>query len=391
MGFGVIVRATRRQTRRQGGYLNSWLVAAIFLALSTENIAYQDAISLISQEIDPGDRWQVRLTVGSPGAAAVPVGSQVEATVAPRTAALVGPIVAKTGQKIAVPQIDPLTTGSVSRQSAANDGINRAKKGDLLIRQPAPHNGFYAGLVQTVALFGPAEVNPRGPRMAFVLPPPPKTALTRAETDDSSQEPSEITAGGDDPVKPVALAYAAPDDSSTATDAPFNAVIARPGTVVLDPNVKSTHAWVNKAIPKSAHSRKEMKCLADAIYFEARGEPELGQIAVAQVVLNRLKNPAYPDTICGVVYQNKHRRNRCQFSFACDGIRERITDKGSWATAQAIAKRVMDDDKTLYIKDVGPSTHYHATYVRPRWARYMTKKEKIGRHIFYQTYKGGWS
>lgn len=394
MGFGVILRATRRQTRRQGGYLNSWLVAAVFLALSTENIAYQDAISLISQEIDPGDRWQARLTVGSPGAAAVPTGGQAEATVAPRTAALVRPIIANTGQKIVLAQIAPLKT-DVTRPATASDGINRAKKGDLLIRQPAPHNGFYAGVVQTVALFGPAEVDPKGPRMAFILPPQPKAALTRAEAEDPSHEASGVAASGNESVKPlvdpVVLAYAAPDDNSMASDAPFNAVIAKPGTVVLDPNVKSTHAWVNNAIPKSAHSRKEMKCLADAIYFEARGEPELGQIAVAQVVLNRLKNPAYPNTICDVVYQNKNRRNRCQFSFACDGIRERITDKASWATAQAIAKRVMENDKTLYIKDVGPSTHYHATYVRPRWARYMTKKDKIGRHIFYQTYKGGWS
>ena len=135
----------------------------------------------------------------------------------------------------------------------------------------------------------------------------------------------------------------------------------------------------------------EQRCLAEAVYFEARGEPAEGQAAVAQVVLNRVKSGLYPSSICGVVYQNKSKRNRCQFSFACDGIRERITNKAAWAEAQALAKRVMDDDKTLYIKDVGASTHYHATYVRPRWARHMTKKQKIGRHIFYQTYKGGWS
>ena len=104
-----------------------------------------------------------------------------------------------------------------------------------------------------------------------------------------------------------------------------------------------------------------------------------------------MKNPAYPNTICGVVYQNKNKRHRCQFSFACDGIRDRITDPRSWATAQALANRVVADPNAAFLSDVGTSTHYHATYVRPRWARHMAKTEKIGRHIFYRTYGGGWS
>lgn len=391
----MIVRATRRQRQRQGTYLNRWIVTAIFLCLSTQKIGYQDALSLIAEEIAPGDRWQVRLTVGSadseigtPSASKATIGaSTASARTPPRTATMPGSTLDQPGRTNTLAPVNPRTTGSIAIASAA---VNRANKSDLLIRQPAPRNGFYAGLLHTITLFGPAEVDPKGPRMAFVLPPPPNAALTKAEVDASTKDVKGPEASADESAKPVALAYAAPDDKS-ASDAPFNAVIAKPGTVVLDPNVKATHAWVNNAIPKSAHSRAQMKCLADAIYFEARGEPELGQIAVAQVVLNRLKNPAYPDTICGVVYQNKNRRNRCQFSFACDGIRERITDKGAWAKAQDLAKRVMDDEKTLYIEDVGPATHYHATYVRPRWARHMTKKEKIGHHIFYQTYNGGWS
>ena len=141
----------------------------------------------------------------------------------------------------------------------------------------------------------------------------------------------------------------------------------------------------------SADSASELKCLATAIYFEARGEPEAGQIAVAQVVLNRLKNPAYPNTICGVVFQNKSKRNRCQFSFACDGRPERITDMGSWKKAQDVAKRMVEDQADTFIAEVGSATHYHATYVRPRWARRMTQTDKIGRHIFYNTRNGGWS
>src|SRR5690606_8221614 len=109
-----------------------------------------------------------------------------------------------------------------------------------------------------------------------------------------------------------------------------------------------------------------------------------------QVVINRLKNPAYPATVCGVVYQNKHMRNRCQFSFACDGIPERISDKKSWATAQALARDVLHDEAE-WLEDVGSATHYHANYVKPRWARHMKRMNKIGLHIFYKTYGGGWS
>jgi spore germination cell wall hydrolase CwlJ-like protein len=391
--FGVIVRATIRQKRRRRSHLSRWLIAAVFLALSTQKIAYQDALSLISQEIAPGDRWQVRLIVGPSDLGTTIAGSAPESAKASlQLAALAGPIITEAGRIITVSRIDPVATGSIARQVAAiGDAINRGNKGDLLIRREAPPNGFYAGLVHTVALFAPAVLKAGNPRMAFVLPTQPKNAVTQAEAEENNAKNPKAAAVEPEPApKPVALAYAAPDDEA-ASDAPFNAVIAKRGTIVLDPSVKATHAWVNNAIPKSAHSRRELKCLADAIYFEARGEPELGRIAVAQVVLNRLKNPAYPKTICGVVYQNKNKRNRCQFSFACDGIRERITDKGAWAEAQALAERVMEDDKTLYIKDVGASTHYHASYVRPRWARHMAKKQKIGRHIFYQTYKGGWS
>jgi spore germination cell wall hydrolase CwlJ-like protein len=185
---------------------------------------------------------------------------------------------------------------------------------------------------------------------------------------------------------PTLLAYA-PADDAPSEEAPFEAVMGKRlnGVTLLDPNIDVNHAWLNSAIPASARSATELKCLATAIYFEARGESEKGQIAVAQVVLNRLKNPAYPNTICGVVYQNKNKRNRCQFSFACDGITDRISDKRSWATSQALARRVLNDDRTLYMADIGAATHYHATYVKPRWARSMKRMDKIGRHIFYKT------
>ncbi|MGL4243104.1 MAG: cell wall hydrolase, partial [Beijerinckiaceae bacterium] len=128
-------------------------------------------------------------------------------------------------------------------------------------------------------------------------------------------------------------------------------------------------------------SEKEMKCLAEAVYFEARSEPERGQAAVAQVVLNRVRHEAYPDTVCGVVYQNRHRYLACQFTFACEGKRLKTDESGPWATAQRIARDVAEG--RTYLPGVGNATHYHANYVRPWWARYMERRERVGRHLFF--------
>ena len=135
-------------------------------------------------------------------------------------------------------------------------------------------------------------------------------------------------------------------------------------------------------------SEKDLWCMATAIYFEARSESYRGQIAVGQVVMNRLAHKIYPKTICNVVFQNQHMRNACQFSFACDGIPERVTEPKAWAQAEEIAKGVING--TLYETAVGKATHYHATYVYPHWAPKLKKNTKIGHHIFYQ-FKRGWT
>ncbi|MCZ8096405.1 MAG: cell wall hydrolase [Burkholderiales bacterium] len=131
---------------------------------------------------------------------------------------------------------------------------------------------------------------------------------------------------------------------------------------------------------------REQRCLAEAIYFEARSEPEEGQAAVAQVVLNRAKSGLYPSSVCGVVYQNRHRHLACQFTFACEGKSLRITEQDSWRTAVRVAHEVTYG-KT-YLSDVGSSTHYHANYVRPYWAKRLKKMDVIGRHIFYKLRPG---
>jgi hypothetical protein len=121
---------------------------------------------------------------------------------------------------------------------------------------------------------------------------------------------------------------------------------------------------------------RQFQCLAEGIYFEARGEPRRGQVAVAQVIMNRVNHDEFPDTICGVVYQNQHWRNRCQFSFACDGVPERVTERAAWDMAEGVARQVLEGRDL--IETIEESTHYHATYVRPRWAPRMIRLDRVG-------------
>jgi hypothetical protein len=127
---------------------------------------------------------------------------------------------------------------------------------------------------------------------------------------------------------------------------------------------------------------KAEKCLAQAIYFEARAEPVRGQQAVAQVVLNRVFSPYYPKDVCSVVYQNAHRHLSCQFTFACDGKPEAIRERGAWARANRIARQALH--ATVWLPEVAKATHYHATYVKPDWIRDMKLLVKHGVHIFYR-------
>lgn len=131
---------------------------------------------------------------------------------------------------------------------------------------------------------------------------------------------------------------------------------------------------------------KEQRCLAEAVYFEARSESDEGRAAVAQVVLNRVKSGLYPNTVCGTVYQNRNRYLACQFTFACEGKTLRITEPEPWRAAVRIAREVYEG--TTYLAEVGASTHYHADYVRPYWAKKLKKMDVIGRHVFYKLRPG---
>lgn len=173
--------------------------------------------------------------------------------------------------------------------------------------------------------------------------------------------------------------------SQTAQDDDAGETLANKGEVTGDAKRPKTPAE-RLGLSEAARAKAE-KCLARAVYFEARGEPERGQIAVAQVILNRVFSGYYPSDICGVVYQNAHRHLACQFTFACDKVRDVIRDSEAWERATRIAAGTLDGK--LWLSDVGKSTHYHATYVQPAWARTMRKLSKIGVHMFYRPARWG--
>lgn len=170
--------------------------------------------------------------------------------------------------------------------------------------------------------------------------------------------------------------------------APSAAPVARLPNETIAPKGEVTgagHASKSPAerlgLAGAARTRHE-KCLADAIYFEARGEPVRGQIAVAQVVMNRVFSGYYPNTVCGVVYQNASRHLACQFTFACDGIPDRVNEPAAWERAKHIARETLDGK--YWLNDVGKATHYHAYWVHPWWVHEMHKLDRIGVHTFYR-------
>ena len=124
----------------------------------------------------------------------------------------------------------------------------------------------------------------------------------------------------------------------------------------------------------------ELLCLALAVYHEARSEPFLGQVAVAEVVLNRAESARYPDEVCEVVTQGGTARHRCQFSYYCDGKPETPYNRNAWRRSVAIAKLTRNG---VISADVEAATHYHATYVSPYWRTHYERVATIGQHIFY--------
>jgi hypothetical protein len=129
------------------------------------------------------------------------------------------------------------------------------------------------------------------------------------------------------------------------------------------------------------NAARDVDCLTAAVYYEARGESPDGQAAVAQVVLNRVRHPAFPKSICGVVFQGMHSDNGCQFSFACNGSMTRPREPDAWARAQDIATHALTGG---VMAAVGNATNFHAARVGLSWGGGMVRVARIGMHIFYR-------
>jgi spore germination cell wall hydrolase CwlJ-like protein len=184
-------------------------------------------------------------------------------------------------------------------------------------------------------------------------------------------------ANGLDGVSPTALEPLSEDEARAANlRAPFadgQHEVASPLFWPLDPERFSDRASATD-------------CLTAAIYYEAASEPLAGKRAVAQVVLNRVRHPAFPNSVCGVVMQGANRKTGCQFTFTCDGSLYRAPSRHGWESARQIALAALSG---VVEPSVGLATHYHADYVRPYWASSLDKVAAIGVHLFYR-WPGSW-
>ncbi len=361
-------------------------------------VAFQDMSSLIRGSEAGAPRWaeyMVQTPAGSVHKAETPFVDPSLVTGSIRSAGVDVPGVGRIA----------FTGGSERREKLGiadpnpdENRVNRAEKGSRLVSvlRKAPPRSFNAGslLEHSSLLLTPAE-EPEV-RMAFA----PSKIRGEVEIALAFHKAEPPKAKPEMPVQLAKLITNSNPDilatgyASTGLDyakaSPFESILTEKSAGRFTPPVSSEdHDWAKAPLPPEVFTAKEQKCLAEAVYFEARGEPVKGQAAVAQVVLNRVRNPAFPKSICGVVYQNDDWRNRCQFSFACDGRRQRVTEPEHWKIAQQVAKAVSAGQ--IWLPEVGSATHYHATYVKPRWASAMERVKKIGLHIFYRTYGGGWS
>ncbi len=126
---------------------------------------------------------------------------------------------------------------------------------------------------------------------------------------------------------------------------------------------------------------RAIHCLTEAVYYEAESEPREGQEAVAQVVLNRLKHPGFPKSVCGVVFEGSERATGCQFTFTCDGSLTRRPVSWRWDAAEQVAAAALNGHVAA---DVGPATHYHAVWMTPYWSKTLIPINRIGGHVFYR-------
>ena len=391
----LVTRLIAATSRDKRSFLSPFIIGlGIWIGFPTV-AAYQDMSSLVSGLEASGARWTSFVEKSVAGSVHAAEMQFVDSDLT--TASI-------SGSGITAPGIGAVSFRGKSSGPQLPDEARVVRKGKLgriiKVSPVAPPKAFDAGSMfkRTSMLLRPAAGG--DVRMAFAMPDIRGREIQIAAAfylkQDARSAPGVPAMLADlvtsDHADILATAYA-PSGPDYAKASPFESLMQdeddKDSGRFIPPLAKGDHSWMSKPLPASVFSKAEQKCLATGIYFEARGETLRGQAAVAQVVFNRVRNPTYPNTICGVVYQNDHLRNRCQFSFACDGIKDRIASPKNYKVAEDIAMAVTAGK--IFLPEVASSTHYYAQYVSPSWARSMQKMKKIGLHIFYRTYGGGWS
>jgi hypothetical protein len=434
------------RNRPRGARFASFGLGLCVFALIPTEVGYQDIASLLARQPGVAERWQKRVfspTVSTIQVATFSFGRPI-GTALPRTAAyLLASLETQGNDIVGAVTRNPLMKSPPRYQAADFPQVNRTLKGDRLAIV-APEEVKPESVEPS--LDDPSTSIPviRGEKTA-AAPAPLDSELTDAlNAPPLSQYDISMSLEAEplDDLKGPVIAHDAATAASVSPDG-FSVKTAslyfgasslgvagetlqrwQPGeepTVVLpgapDPDMKATavlpvdpavvphegesvagkgqvNSQVNtdhrthmktpaERLGLEGHAReKQEKCLAEAVYFEARGEAVRGQIAVAQVVMNRVFSGFYPTTVCGVVYQNANRRLACQFTFACDGIPDVVREPDMWVRARKIAKATLDGQ--LWLPEVAKSTHYHAYWVHPSWVHEMKKLYRTGVHTFYR-------
>ena len=432
------------RNRPKGARSASFGLGLCFFALIPTEVGYQDIASLLARQPGVTERWQKRVVasaVTSIQVATFSFGRPIGTSSRNPTFQLASFDTSAsdiTGALTRNPLVQP------PRRFEASDfpSVDRTLKGDrLALRPPEPalrdgpppakedsfdSNASVRGAKTTEALPGGEHV-PLDPELAAALQAPPlaqydasqpvqplddikpesETAVIAVEPAPprdgfsvktaslffgssslgASSETMERWQPGEEPTIIVPNTRADPDLKVTTTLPAIASPVEGGESIAGKGEVNSTNQRIKTPAERLGlfdHKTrdKQEKCLADAVYFEARGEAVRGQMAVAQVVMNRVFSGFYPTTVCGVVYQNKNRHLACQFTFACDGIPDVVKEPDMWDRARKIAKATLDGQ--LWLPEVAKSTHYHAYWVHPSWVREMKKMYRTGVHSFYR-------
>jgi len=434
------------RSQPKGARFASFGLGLCIFALMPTDIGYQDIASLLARQPGVAERWQKRVfsSAGTIQVATFsfgrPIGTSSPQTATYRLASLDHQGIDFTGSVTR----NPLAAPPPRYHAADFPTVDRTLKGDRLIistpsvetaspparapstEDPATSNSSVRG-AKTAENAPSAERAPLDPELQAALSAPPlaqfdpsssleirpqdvlktapETRKAASPRDGFSVKTSSLFFGsslgspesierwqpGEEPV--IVMPEVAPDpDMKVIASLPVDAdgparasemgeSVAPKGEVNSDNQRAKTPAERLGLFDEKSRAKSE-KCLAEAVYFEARGEAVRGQMAVAQVVLNRAFSGKYPETVCGVVYQNKHRHLACQFTFACDNNKDVIREPEMWERARKISKAMLDGQ--LWLPEVDKSTHYHAYWVRPSWVHEMKRMYKTGVHTFYR-------